>query len=353
MAKNLKIALIPGDGIGMEVMPEGVRVLEAAASKHDLTLDWQEFDWSCETYLKTGSMMPEDGIDQLRPFDAVYLGAVGFPTVEDHVSLWGLLIPIRREFDQYVNLRPVRLFDGIPCPLANKKPGDIDFYVVRENVEGEYSAIGGIQYEGTENEIVSQQSIFTRRGTDRILKYAFDLAQSRDAKHLSSATKSNGIIHSMPFWDKRVAEMAKGYPDLKVDQYHIDILTANFVRMPEHFDVVVGSNLFGDILSDLGPACTGTIAIAPSANINPTHEFPSMFEPVHGSAPDIFGQNISNPIGAIWAGAMMFDHLGHRDAHDSIMNAVEKVLREKQSLTPDMGGSANTQALGEAIAKAI
>ena len=353
MAKNLKIALIPGDGIGMEVMPEGVRVLEAAASKHDLTLDWQEFDWSCETYLKTGSMMPEDGIDQLRPFDAVYLGAVGFPTVEDHVSLWGLLIPIRREFDQYVNLRPVRLFDGIPCPLANKKPGDIDFYVVRENVEGEYSAIGGIQYEGTENEIVSQQSIFTRRGTDRILKYAFDLAQSRDAKHLSSATKSNGIIHSMPFWDKRVAEMAKGYPDLKVDQYHIDILTANFVRMPEHFDVVVGSNLFGDILSDLGPACTGTIAIAPSANINPTHEFPSMFEPVHGSAPDIFGQNISNPIGAIWAGAMMFDHLGHRDAHDSIMNAVEKVLREKQSLTPDMGGSASTQALGEAIAKAI
>ena len=353
MAKNLKIALIPGDGIGMEVMPEGVRVLEAAASKHDLTLDWQEFDWSCETYLKTGSMMPEDGIDQLRPFDAVYLGAVGFPTVEDHVSLWGLLIPIRREFDQYVNLRPVRLFDGIPCPLANKKPGDIDFYVVRENVEGEYSAIGGIQYEGTENEIVSQQSIFTRRGTDRILKYAFDLAQSRDAKHLSSATKSNGIIHSMPFWDKRVAEMAKAYPDLKVDQYHIDILTANFVRMPEHFDVVVGSNLFGDILSDLGPACTGTIAIAPSANINPTHEFPSMFEPVHGSAPDIFGQNISNPIGAIWAGAMMFDHLGHRDAHDSIMNAVEKVLREKQSLTPDMGGSASTQALGEAIAKAI
>ena len=353
MAKNLKIALIPGDGIGMEVMPEGVRVLEAAASKHDLTLDWQEFDWSCETYLKTGSMMPEDGIDQLRPFDAVYLGAVGFPTVEDHVSLWGLLIPIRREFDQYVNLRPVRLFDGIPCPLANKKPGDIDFYVVRENVEGEYSAIGGIQYEGTENEIVSQQSIFTRRGTDRILKYAFDLAQSRDAKHLSSATKSNGIIHSMPFWDKRVAEMAKSYPELKVDQYHIDILTANFVRMPEHFDVVVGSNLFGDILSDLGPACTGTIAIAPSANINPTHEFPSMFEPVHGSAPDIFGQNISNPIGAIWAGAMMFDHLGHRDAHDSIMNAVEKVLREKQSLTPDMGGSASTQALGEAIAKAI
>jgi tartrate dehydrogenase/decarboxylase/D-malate dehydrogenase len=353
MSDNIKIALIPGDGIGMEVMPEGVRVLEAAASKHGLSLDWQEFDWSCETYLKTGSMMPEDGMDQLRTCDAVYLGAVGFPTVPDHVSLWGLLIPIRREFDQYVNLRPVRLFDGVPCPLANKKPGDIDFYVVRENVEGEYSAIGGIQYEGTEHEVVSQQSLFTRRGTDRIMKYAFDLAQSRDAKHISSATKSNGIIHSMPFWDKRFAEMAKGYPEVKTDQYHIDILTANFVRMPEHFDVVVGSNLFGDILSDLGPACTGTIAIAPSANINPSHEFPSMFEPVHGSAPDIYGQKISNPIGAIWSGAMMLQHLGHQQAHDSIMQAIENVLRERQSLTPDMGGSGNTEELGKAIAAAI
>jgi len=353
MSESLKIALIPGDGIGMEVMPEGVRVLEAAASKHNLSIEWTEFDWSCETYLKTGSMMPEDGIDQLRPFDSVYLGAVGFPTVEDHVSLWGLLIPIRREFDQYVNLRPVRLFDGVPCPLANKKPGDIDFYVVRENVEGEYSAIGGIQYEGTENEVVSQQSLFTRRGTDRILKYAFDLAQSRPKKHLSSATKSNGIIHSMPFWDKRVAEMAKNYPDVLVDQYHIDILTANFVRMPGHFDVVVGSNLFGDILSDLGPACTGTIAIAPSANINPTREYPSMFEPVHGSAPDIYGQKISNPIGAIWAGAMMLQHLGHADAHDTIMTAVENVLSEASSLTPDMGGKANTEVLGKAIAAAI
>lgn len=350
MSNSLKIALIPGDGIGMEVMPEGVRVLEAAASKHGLSLDWQEFDWSCESYLKTGRMMPEDGIDQLRPLDAVYLGAAGFPTVADHVSLWGLLIPIRREFDQYVNLRPVRLFEGVPCPLANKKPGDIEFLVVRENVEGEYSAIGGIQYEGTEHEVVSQQSIFTRRGVDRILKYAFELAQSREARHLSSATKSNGIIHSMPYWDSRVAEMSKHYPDIEVDQYHIDILTANFVRMPEHFDVVVGSNLFGDILSDLGPACTGTIAIAPSANINPTHDFPSMFEPVHGSAPDIYGQKIANPIGAIWAGAMMLQHLGHQDAHDSIMGAVERVLRESNNLTPDMGGKAKTEDLGKAIA---
>ena len=347
------MALIPGDGIGKEVIPEGVRVLEAAASKCGLKLEWTEFDWSCETYLETGRMMPEDGINQLRSHDAVYLGAVGFPSVPDHVSLWGLLIPIRRKFDQYVNLRPVRLFEGVPCPLANKKPGDIDFYVVRENVEGEYSAIGGIQYEGTEHEIVTQQSIFTRRGTDRILKYAFDLAQSRAARHLSSATKSNGIIHSMPYWDKRVKEMAKSYPDVTVDQYHIDIFTANFVRMPEHYDVVVASNLFGDILSDLGPACTGTIAIAPSANINPTHEFPSMFEPVHGSAPDIYGQKISNPIGAIWAGAMMLQHLGHTDAHDIIMNAIETVLCSGMELTPDMGGKGKTEDLGKAIADAV
>lgn len=352
MSNSLNIALIPGDGIGKEVMPEGVRVLEAAASKHDLTLKWTEFDWSCETYLETGSMMSEDGINQLRSFDSVYLGAVGFPNVPDHISLWGLLIPIRREFDQYVNLRPVRLFDGVPCPLANMKPGDIDFYVVRENVEGEYSAIGGIQYEGTEHEFVSQQSMFTRRGVDRILKYAFELAQTRPEKHLSSATKSNGIIHSMPFWDKRFSEMAKNYPEVKIDQYHIDILTANFVRMPGHFDVVVGSNLFGDILSDLGPACTGTIAIAPSANINPTHEFPSMFEPVHGSAPDIYGQKIANPIGAIWAGAMMLQHHGYSDAHDTIMNAVEDALKNT-NLTPDMGGTANTEELGKAIADVI
>ena len=291
----IKVAVIPGDGIGKEVMPEGMRALEAAGSKHGIDFEWQEFDWSCEMYLKTGRMMPEDGIEQLRAFDAVYLGAAGFPTVPDHISLWGLLIPIRREFDQNINLRPVRLFEGVPCPLAGRKPGDIDFYVVRENVEGEYSQIGGIHYEGTENEIVVQQSVFTRRGTDRVLKYAFELAQSREAKHLTSATKSNGIIHSMPYWDSRVAEMAKSYPDIDVDQYHIDILTANFVRMPDRFDVVVGSNLFGDILSDLGPACTGTIAIAPSANLNPLGEHPSMFEPVHGSAPDIFGQKVCEP----------------------------------------------------------
>ena len=353
MMNTLNIALIPGDGIGMEVMPEGVRALEAAGSKHGLEFKWQEFDWSCERYLETGAMMPEDGIDQLRAFDAIYLGAVGFPTVADHVSLWGLLIPIRREFDQYINLRPVRLFEGVPCPLAGKKAGDIDFYVVRENVEGEYSAIGGIQYEGTENEVVIQQNVFTRRGVDRVQNYAFELAQSRPEKHLTSATKSNGIIHSMPYWDARLKEMGKNYPDVIVDQYHIDILTANFVRMPEHFDTVVGSNLFGDILSDLGPACTGTIAIAPSANMNPEKEHPSMFEPVHGSAPDIAGEGIANPIGTIWAGAMMLQHLGCQDAHDDIMTAIENVLREGANLTPDMGGKANTEELGKAIAAAI
>jgi tartrate dehydrogenase/decarboxylase/D-malate dehydrogenase len=298
-------------------------------------------------------MMPEDGIEQLRKFDAIYLGAVGFPGVPDHESLWGLLIPIRREFDQYVNLRPVRLFEGVPCPLAGYGPGDIDFLVVRENVEGEYSAIGGIQYEGTEHELVVQQSVFTRRGVDRILEYAFQLAESRPANHLSSATKSNGIVHSMPYWDARFAEMGKRYPQVQTDQYHIDILTANFVRMPQHFDVVVGSNLFGDILSDLGPACTGTIAIAPSANINPERCAPSMFEPVHGSAPDIAGQNIANPIGTIWAGAMMLSHLGHQAAHDTIMTAVENVLREGRCLTRDMRGTASTQELGKAIAEAI
>ena len=353
MSEAIRIAVIPGDGIGKEVIPQGIRALEAAGRKHGIEYRWTEFDWSCETYHQTGRMMPQDGIEQLQSFDAVYLGAVGFPGVPDHVSLWGLLIPIRREFDQYVNLRPVRLFEGIPCPLAGKKPGDIEMLVVRENVEGEYSSIGGIQYAGTEFEIVTQQSIFSRRGTDRILRYAFELATNRDARHLSSATKSNGIMHSMPYWDSRVAEMAKQFPDVTVDQYHIDILTANFVRMPEHFDVVVGSNLFGDILSDLGPACTGTIAIAPSANINPDRRFPSMFEPVHGSAPDIAGQGIANPIGAIWAGAMMLQHLGLDAAHDSILSAIETVLKEGKSLTRDMGGTGNTEDLGQAITDAI
>ena len=350
---SYKIATIPGDGIGKEVIPEGIRMLDAAGRKHDIKFAWDMFDWSCETYKETGQMMPDDGIDQTREHDAIYLGAVGFPGVPDHVSVWGLLVPYRREYHQYVNLRPVRLFDGVPCPLANRKPGDIDFYVVRENVEGEYSEIGGRLYGGTDDEMVTQQTVFTRRGVDRILKYAFDLAATRPKKHLTSATKSNGIIHTMPYWDERVAAMQQSYPDIEVDKFHIDILTAHFVRNPDWFDVVVGSNLFGDILSDLGPAVTGTIGIAPSGNINPERDFPSMFEPVHGSAPDIAGQGIANPIGQIWSGAMMLDHFGETEAAANIISAIETVLADGSCMTPDMGGAANTQDLGKAIESAL
>jgi tartrate dehydrogenase/decarboxylase/D-malate dehydrogenase len=298
-----KIAVIPGDGIGNEVVPEGMRVLEAVGRRFGIRFQWTEFPWSCETYMTTGKMMPDDGIDQLRNFDSIYLGAVGFPGVADHISLWGLLIPIRREMQQYINLRPVKLLKGIESPLKNRAPADIDFYVVRENNEGEYSEIGGRMYTGTELEMVVQENVFTRRGVDRVLKYAFELAGGRPARHVTSATKSNGIVYTMPYWDERFAAMAGQYPDIRTDQYHIDILTANFVLHPDWFDVVVGSNLFGDILSDLGPAIAGTIGIAPSANINPEKDYPSMFEPVHGSAPDIAGKGIANPIGQIWSGA--------------------------------------------------
>jgi tartrate dehydrogenase/decarboxylase/D-malate dehydrogenase len=347
-----KIATIPGDGIGKEVVPEGIRVVEAAGRKFGLSFDWDLKDWSCEYYAQHGRMMPEDGLDQIKGHDAIFLGAVGFPGVPDHISLWGLLIPIRRKFDQYVNLRPIRLMPGIKSPLAGREPGDIDFYVVRENTEGEYSSVGGRMFEGTDEEVVIQETIFTRKGVDRILRFAFDLAQTRPAKHLTSATKSNGISITMPYWDERVEAAAKGYPDIRVDKYHIDILTAHFVAHPDWFDVVVGSNLFGDILSDLGPACTGTIGIAPSANLNPERTYPSMFEPVHGSAPDIAGRNIANPIGQIWSGAMMLDHLGHPDAAKAIVDAIESVLIEGPR-TPDMGGTASTQDIGKAIAEAI
>jgi len=350
---TLNIAVIAGDGIGKEVVPEGIRVLEAAGRKFGIDLHWTSFDWSCQTYANTGRMMPEDGIEQLSGFDAIYLGAVGFPGVPDHISLWGLLIPIRREFEQYVNLRPVRLFEGAPCPLAGKRPGDIDFLVVRENCEGEYSNVGGCLYPGTENEVVIQQSIFTRKGVDRVLEYAFNLANTRPRKKLTSATKSNGIIHTMPFWDDRVEAFATRYPDIDVEKYHIDILTSHFVNKPEIFDVVVGSNLFGDILSDLGPGITGTIAIAPSANLNPEGRYPSMFEPVHGSAPDISGKNIANPIGQIWSGAMMLSHLGFQEAHDAILTAIEQIIRSGKHLTPDMGGKATTREAGKAIAALI
>ncbi|MBL4720319.1 MAG: tartrate dehydrogenase [Alphaproteobacteria bacterium] len=352
--ERYRIAVIPGDGIGKEVVPEGIKALEAASRKCGFGLAFDDYSWSCETYAKTGRMMPEDGIDQLRDHDAVFLGAVGFPGVPDHVSLWGLLIPIRRAFQQYVNLRPVRLLPGITPPVRGYEPGDIDFYVVRENNEGEYSEVGGRMYEGTDQEMVIQQNTFTRRGVDRIMRYAFDLASRREAKHLTSATKSNGIVHTMPYWDERFALMGQDYPEVKTDQYHIDILAANFVMHPDWFDVVVGSNLFGDILSDLGPGVTGTIAVAPSANINPEREFPSMFEPVHGSAPDIAGKGIANPIGQIWSAAMMLDHLGAPKAGACIVTAIETVLANSDApKTADMGGNATTVELGDAIAAAI
>jgi len=351
--KKYKVAVIPGDGIGKEVVPEGQKVLEAAARKHGFALDWQHFDWSCDRFLKSGEFMPKDGIDQLRGFDAIHLGAVGWPGIPDHVSLWGLLIPIRRSFEQYVNLRPVRLLKGVPCPLAGKKPGDIEYWIVRENCEGEYSNVGGRMFDGTEAEMAMQQSIFTKRGTDRVLRYAFDLARSRPRKRLTSATKSNGIIHTMPYWDERVKAIANEYPEVSVDSYHIDILCAHFVRFPERFDVVVGSNLFGDILSDLGPATTGTIAIAPGANLNPERKHPSMFEPVHGSAPDIYGKKIANPIGQIWSGAMMLDHFGEKKAADAIVRAIEDVVGGGGPRTPDMGGQASTSDLGAAIAAQV
>jgi tartrate dehydrogenase/decarboxylase/D-malate dehydrogenase len=349
VARTQRIAVIAGDGIGREVVPEGLRVLETAAGRFGLSLAFDEKDWSCARFERTGRFLPDGGLEEIAGHDAIFLGAVGWPSVPDHVSLWGLLIPIRRRFDQFVNLRPVRLLDGVPCPLAGKKPGDIDFLIVRENTEGEYSEIGGRLYAGTENELAVQESVFTRRGVDRILRHAFELARTRK-KRLTSATKSNGIIHTMPFWDERVKAVGADYPDVAVESFHIDILTAHFVRRPERFDVVVGSNLFGDILSDLGPAVTGTIGIAPSANLDPTRRHPSMFEPVHGSAPDIAGQGIANPIGQIWSAAMLLEHLGHADAAAAIVAAIERVVKDPRRLTPDMGGTATTAALGKAIA---
>ena len=353
MDKRYRIAVIPGDGIGKEVVPEGLRALEAAGRRFGFAFEWDELPWSCDYYAKHGRMMPEDWFERIRHHDAMFFGAVGWPaSVPDHVSLWGSLIQWRRGFDQYVNLRPCRLMPGVPSPLANRKPGDIDFVVVRENTEGEYSSVGGRMFEGTEREVVFQQTVFTRKGVDRILRFAFELAQKRAARHVTSATKSNGISITMPYWDERFRAMAAQYPDIRTDQYHIDILSAHFVQRPQVFDVVVGSNLFGDILSDLGPAICGTIGIAPSANINPTREYPSLFEPVHGSAPDIAGKGIANPIGQIWCGAMMLEHLGHADAAGAVMRGIERVLAEGPR-TPDLGGKATTVDLGKAIADGI
>jgi len=348
-----RIAVIPGDGIGTEVVPEGVRVLDAVGSRFGISFTWDVLDWGCERYRRTGRFMPEGALETLRGHDAIYLGAVGFPGVPDHVSLWGLLIPIRREMHQWVNLRPVRLLRGIRSPLRDRGPADIDLVVVRENSEGEYSQVGGRYDEGTDRERAEQVTVFTRKGVDRILRYAFELARGRPDKHVTSATKSNGITHTMPFWDERFRAVAAEYPDIRTDQFHVDILTANFVLHPDWFDVVVGSNLFGDILSDLGPAVAGTIGIAPSANINPEREYPSMFEPVHGSAPDIAGKGIANPIGQIWSGGLMLEHLGHPDAARAVERAIEAVVAQPEILTRDMGGKASTVELGAAVARAV
>ncbi|WP_163574195.1 tartrate dehydrogenase [Halomonas faecis] len=352
-----RIAVIPGDGIGKEVMPEGLHALKAAAKRFAIDLELEHFDFaSCDYYAEHGQMLPDDWFERLKDFDAIFYGAVGWPeTVPDHISLWGSLLQFRRRFDQYVNLRPCKLLPGVKSPLADRAPGDIDFYVVRENTEGEYSSVGGKMFEGTEREVVIQETVMTRTGVDRVLKFAYELAQSRPRKKLTSATKSNGIAITMPWWDERVKAMGANYPEVSVDQFHIDILTANFVMHPDWFDVVVASNLFGDILSDLGPACTGTIGVAPSANINPDGTFPSLFEPVHGSAPDIAGRGIANPIGQIWSGAMLLEHLGHRQAADAIVAAFEAVLAEGDPavLTPDVGGQGSTESLGRAIAERI
>ena len=353
-SRTLKVASIPGDGIGREVMPEGHRVLEKAARRFGIDLQFTHIEWaSCDYYQRHGEMMPPDWKAQLETQDAILFGAVGWPdTVPDHVSLWGSLLKFRREFDQYINLRPARLFDGVPCPLAGRKVGDIDIYIVRENTEGEYTNLGGVMYAGTEREIVVQETVMSRFGADRVLKYAYELAQSRPRKRLTVATKSNGIAISMPWWDGRADAVGAAYPEVQVDKQHIDILTARFVLQPQRFDVVVASNLFGDILSDLGPACTGTIGLAPSVNLNPERNFPSLFEPVHGSAPDIFGKGVANPIAMIWSAALMLDFLGQREAHEAILNAIEHVLRDGPR-TPDLGGNSSTKDLGQAIAALI
>ena len=349
--KKYKIASIAGDGIGLEIVPPSLKILKEISKKHNFEIQFDEFDFSsCDYFEKHGKMLPDDWKAQIGKHDAIFFGAVGMPDkVPDHISLWGSIITFRREFDQYVNLRPVKLMAGVPCPLVGKKPGDIDFLVVRENTEGEYSSVGGRMFKNTEREIVIQETIMTRTGVDRIQKFAFELAKKRKRKKVTNATKSNGISITMPFWDERFQFNKKKFPEIETDQFHIDILSARFVLTPEWFDVVVASNLFGDILSDLGPACTGTIGIAPSGNINPEKKFPSLFEPVHGSAPDIAGKGIANPIGQIWSGAMMFEYLGEIEASKSIIRSIEKTLSIKKNRTKDLNGNSNTIECAKAV----
>ena len=345
-----EIAVIAGDGIGREVIPVGMDVLDAAADVvGDCRLKWQRFGWGCQYYLEHGRMMPEGALTTLAQFEAIYLGAVGYPGVPDHVSLWGLLLPIRQAFDQYVNLRPVRLLPGIPGPLRDRAPEDIDFICVRENTEGEYSGAGGRAHRGSADEVAVQTAIFTRKGTERIIRYSFELARRLQRQKVASATKSNAINHSAVFWDEVFERVSAEYPDIAAEKYHVDALAARFITHPETLDVVVGSNLFGDILTDLGGALQGSLGIPASANLNPEGHVPSMFEPVHGSAPDIAGRNIANPIGAIWAGAMMLEHLGEKEAAALVMRGLEETTRAATVLTPDLGGTGSTQDFGKAV----
>lgn len=348
--KKFKIANIPGDGIGKEVVPAATKVLKTVSELHGgLSFEFTEFPYSCEYYLEHGEMMPEDGLERLKDFDAIFLGAVGnIDLVPDHISLWGLLIKIRREFEQEINVRPAKVIRGVKTPLVN--PKDFDLVVVRENSEGEYSEVGGRIYNG-EDEIAIQNNVFSRKGTERAMRYAFELASKRK-KHVTSATKSNGIVHTMPFWDEVFKEVSKDYPEIETDSQHIDALSAFFVTQPERFDVIVASNLFGDILSDVGAAIMGSVGIAPSANINVNGKYPSMFEPVHGSAPDIIGKGIANPIGQIWTAKMMLDHLGEHEMGTVLLDVMEGVTNDG-IVTPDIGGKHTTQEVTEEIIKRL
>lgn len=350
--RGYAVATIGGDGIGPEVCDQAIRVLDEAADLFGFSVRWTDFDWSCARFAETGAMMPDDGIEQLRPFDAILLGAVGYPSVPDHVSLWGLLIPIRRAFDQYVNLRPARLLPGVTGPLRDVDAADLDMVIVRENSEGEYSTEGGRHDVGAADEYATQVARFSRRGVERIAHFAFELARSRSGR-VASATKSNGIIHTMPYWDEIVDEVAADYSDVELRRYHVDALAARMVTAPSSLDVIVASNLFGDILSDLAAALVGGLGLAASGNLNPEHTGPSMFESIHGSAPDIAGHGIANPIAQIQAGAMMLRHLGEAAAADAVERAIETVLAEAAVRTPDLGGAASTAQMGTAVVEAL
>src|SRR5437667_1160973 len=351
--KRYKVAVIPGDGIGQEVIPAALTVLEAVASRRGFSLELKDFPWGCAYYTKHGRMMAADAYDQLAEFPVIYFGAVGDPSVPDHIAVWELILPLRQRFDQYVNLRPMRLLPGVASPLANRGSADIDMVCVRENSEGEYSGLGGRLHAGTLHEVAEQTGLFTRRGIERIVRYAFEVAAKRPRRTLASATKSNALQHSMVLWDEVAESLRPSYPSVEFRKYHVDALAARMITHPQTLDVIVASNLFGDILTDLGAAISGSLGIAPGANINPERRYPSMFEPIHGSAPDIAGKGIANPIGAIWAGALMLEHLGHRDLHARLLGAIERVVAAGKCRTPDLGGKATTQEIANAIVQEI